>query len=361
MKNRYRGWILLLFCLILLVSACSRAEKEAGTGGEPGNTAETFPSSEEQEESVKEDRPFQIGVSIYRYDDNFMKLYREELKKYLEEEYGATVTMRNARGSQEEQNKQVKEFLEAGCDAVIVNLVDTKSAAHVADLCHEAGTALVFINREAPEDEQERWERQEMAVACVGTDSGQAGTYQGEIILETENQGDFNGDGTVSYVMIMGERGNRDTLSRTEYSVKALENAGLRTEKLFGSYGNWKQEEGRKLAERALKLYGRRIEVIFCNNDAMAEGAFEAIDAAGRTVGKDIYLVGVDALEDAVTMVKDGRMTGTVLNDHTAQSHTAADVAVKMIQGEETDKRYLVDYIKITTISTNQKNTESEE
>ena len=44
---------------------------------------------------------------------------------------------------------------------------------------------------------------------------------------------------------------------------------------------------GRKLAEKAIALYGRRIEVIFCNNDAMANGAWEAIDAAGRKTGKD--------------------------------------------------------------------------
>ena len=40
--------------------------------------------------------------------------------------------------------------------------------------------------------------------------------------------------------------------------------------------------------------------MIFCNNDAMAMGALQAIEAAGRKVGQDIYLVGVDALEEAV-------------------------------------------------------------
>ncbi len=32
---------------------------------------------------------------------------------------------------------------------------------------------------------------------------------------------------------------------------------------------------------------------------------------------KDIYLVGVDALEETVQYIKEGKVTGTVLNDHT--------------------------------------------
>ena len=87
----------------------------------------------------------------------------------------------------------------------------------------------------------------------------------------------------------------------------------------------------------------------------MANGAWEAIDAAGRKTGKDIYLVGVDALEETVQYIKEGKVTGTVLNDHTGQSHTAADVLMKMIYGDEAETRYLVNYVKISTISTLQK------
>ena len=96
---------------------------------------------------------------------------------------------------------------------------------------------------------------------------------------------------------------------------------------------------------QALSRYGKRVEVVFCNNDAMANGAKAAIEAAGRTVGKDIYLLGVDALEETINYVKEGTVTGTVLNDHVGQSHTAADVAVKLAAGEKVDTKYTVDYI----------------
>jgi len=80
----------------------------------------------------------------------------------------------------------------------------------------------------------------------------------------------------------------------------------------------------------------------------MALGAAAAITAAGRTVGEDIYLLGVDALEECQEMVNNGTMTGTVLNDHIGQSHTAVDVAVKALNGEPLDNYYWVDYVKVT-------------
>ena len=80
----------------------------------------------------------------------------------------------------------------------------------------------------------------------------------------------------------------------------------------------------------------------------MALGAVQAITAAGRTVGKDIYLVGVDALAEAVELVDNGGMTGTVLNDHVGQSHKAVDAAIAAVNGEKLEAYYWVDYVKVT-------------
>lgn len=310
------------------------------------------PAAEAGTEEISEESGPRIGISIYRYDDTFMKLYRSELKQYLEETYQAEVIMRNAGGDQEEQNRQVDQLISDGCEGIIVNPVEVSAGGGLADTCSQAGVPLVFINREPQEPERKRWEENRMAVSSIGTDSRQAGTYQGQIILETADKGDLNGDGVVSYIMIMGEEGNEDSLYRTEYSIKALEDGGMKTEQLFSGHGDWNKDKGKKLAETALVSYGSRIEVIFCNNDAMANGALEAVEESGLVPGKDILLVGVDALQDTVGYIKEGKITGTVLNDHEGQSRAAADALIKMIGRENVDTRYLVDYIKITTIST---------
>ena len=106
--------------------------------------------------------------------------------------------------------------------------------------------------------------------------------------------------------------------------------------------GNWQQDQAQQIVANALGQYGDEVEVVFCNNDAMALGALQAIQSAGRTVGNDIYLVGVDALSEALEDVVAGTMTGTVFNDHFSQSHSAADAAINYLTGAETTSITLV-------------------
>ena len=80
----------------------------------------------------------------------------------------------------------------------------------------------------------------------------------------------------------------------------------------------------------------------------MALGAKVSIEAAGRKINDNIYLVGVDALAEAVDAVIAGTMTGTVLNDHIGQSHTAVDCAVAAANGQKLDLYNWVDYVKVT-------------
>ena len=288
-----------------------------------------------------------IGIAIYQFADNFMTLYRTELVRYLTEDCGIpaeNITVMDGKNDQAEQTNQIDGFIADNVDVMILNLVQSTSAATVVQKADAAGIPVVFINREPSEEDMKLSDN----ICYVGADARQSGTFQGEIIAETENHGDFNGNGVVDYVMIMGDPENVDAKYRTEYSIKALEDAGLKTNELYKQRGDWDQTKGQELAATALTQFGNDVDVIFCNNDAMALGAYQAIVDAGRTVGEDIYLVGVDALDEVQEMVKEGKVTGTVLNDHIGQSHTAADAALTAAKGETLEKYYWVDYVKVT-------------
>ena len=136
---------------------------------------------------------------------------------------------------------------------------------------------------------------------------------------------------------------------RTEYSIKALTDADKEVECLYEYLDNWDQTTAQQDVANALAQYGEKIEVVFCNNDAMALGALQSIEQAGRTVGKDIYLVGVDALKEAVQNVVDGKMTGTVLNDDVGQATKAAEATQLFVEGKDVEEYYWVDYVKVTT------------
>ena len=344
-------------CMILSMTACggskpaetTAAATEAATT-EAAKEAETT-AAEVKEAAGGDFSDKKVGISIYKFDDNFMTLYRTELERYLTEELGfkkENITIQDGKGDQAEQTNQIQNFITQKYDVLILNLVQASSAPEITDMCKEAGIPVVYINREPDATEEERWESEGLNATYVGCDARQSGTYQGEEILETANKGDINSDGKVSYIMIQGDPENVDAQYRTEFSVKALTDAGMEVEELLKQRGDWDQAKAQQIAQDALNQYGDKIEVIFCNNDAMALGALQAIEAAGRKVNEDIYLVGVDALTEAVQNVIDGKQTGTVFNNHFAQAQAASDIAVKFLSGEKVDAVNMVNYEKVT-------------
>ena len=340
--------LLLSVVMVLSLVACSNQA-----------TTATEPVVESSVEAVAEaptntKRIVKVGVSIYTFADAFMTLYRNEIEKYFRslntDEVEYQVTIQDAKNDQGEQSNQIENFINQKYDVLILNLVQSTAAQTVMQKCADAGIPTVFINREPSEDDMKAFEGSFGGkYTYVGADARQSGKFQGELIADLPNKGDLNGDGKLQYVMIEGDPENVDAQYRTEFSISQYkEVSGLDVEQLDDQIGNWQRAEGQRLVENALTQYGNDIEVVFCNNDDMALGAKVSIEAAGRTVNEDIYLVGVDALEEAVDAVIDGKMTGTVLNDHVGQSHQAVDCAVNAANGQKLSLYYWVDYVKVT-------------
>ena len=308
---------------------------------------------------VHAEKTYKVGVSIYQYTDNFMTLYRNEIEAYFKtletDDVKYEIIMADGKNDMAEQTNQVQNFITQGVDVIILNLVQTSSADAVIDMIVAAEIPLVLINREPLAydadgntiDEAYEGILDNAKVCYVGADARQSGTFQGKMVADLANHGDINGDGKISYIMIEGDPENIDAQYRTEFSVKALTDAGYEVECLDDQVGNWDQTKGQELCANALTKFGDKIEVVFCNNDGMALGASTAILTAGRKVGEDIYLLGVDALPEAIDLIRDGDMTGTVLNDHIGQSHAAVDVAVKLLNGEDIQNYYWVDYVMV--------------
>ena len=323
----------ILMALVMVLGACTFASAEVKT--------------------------YKVGISIYQYTDNFMTLYRNEIADYFKtletDEVKYELVFADAKNDMAEQTNQMNNFVTQGMDVIILNPVQTSSADVLIDIAVSNEIPLVLINREPLAydadgntlDEAYEGILNNPKVCYVGADARQSGTYQGEIVLALDNKGDINGDGVVKYVMVVGDPENPDAQYRTEFSIKALTDAGVKVEKLVENVGNWDQAKGNEIVDAALAQFGSDIEVVFCNNDGMALGAAAAIEKHGRMVGEDIYLLGVDALTECQEMVQKGTMTGTVLNDHVGQSHAAVDAAVAALKGEALQNYYWVDYLKV--------------
>ena len=362
--QKMKRMLALLLALVMCFSlaACGGGNDDA-PAADNNPPADNPPADAGDTEPAADGESYNIGVAIYQFNDNFMTLYRQDIQAFFDAENEKAgydkynVTLVDSNNDMATQTNQIQTFITQKMDAIICNLVQTSSAEAIVNLCVDADIPLVLINREPPGDEKNedgsivdesaKIILDNPKVCYVGADARQSGTYQGEIIAALEDKGDANGDGVVSYVMIEGDPENSDAQYRTQFSIKALEDAGIKVECLVDQIGNWDTAQGQTIAANALTQHGNKIDVIFCNNDGMALGAFAAIQAAGRTVGEDIYLVGVDALDECVEMVNNGTMTGTVKNDDVGQANKACEVTIELLEGKDIQNYYWVDYTKV--------------
>ncbi len=344
--------LILALVLALSLAACggTGGSSDANSGGDtqqttpPADTGSSDTDDGGSDASVPEGGT--IGVCIYQFTDAFMTTYRNALQEILEGK-GYKVSTVDGANDQAKQNEQINTFITQGVDALIINPVMTSAADQIIATVQAAGIPTVLINREPTAEQMAVYDK----LVYVGCDARQSGTMQGELILDTPNKGDINGDGKISYIMVQGDPENVDAQYRTEFSVKALTDAGMEVEELNLTRGDWMRERGQEIVANDLAQFGNQVEVVFCNNDDMAIGALQSIVAAGRKVNEDIYLVGVDALDAALNEVQQGNMTGTVLNDAVGQATAAVEQMELLLGGKtyaEGEQSVYVDYVKVT-------------
>lgn len=75
-----------------------------------------------------------------------------------------------------------------------------------------------------------------------------------------------------------------------------------------------------------------KIDAVFCGNDAMAMGAYQAVLAAGKA--NRIKVFGFDGAADAVQGIADGKIAATVMQFPVEMSRISADLADKYLKGE---------------------------
>ena len=272
-----------------------------------------------------------IGVTIYKYDDNFMSVVRKDIEKEAKNSSDIQLLMNDSQNSQSTQNDQVDVLVAKGVKALAINLVDPSAAAVVIGKAKANDIPIVFFNKEPSASALASYDK----AYYVGTDSKESGVKQGELIQKhwKANPGwDLNKDGVVQFVLLKGEPGHPDAEARTKYVIDTLNKDGLKTQQLHLDTAMWDTAQAKDKMDAWLSgPNGNKIEVVIANNDAMAMGAVEALKAHNKSA---VPVFGVDALPEALAMVKSGAMAGTVLNDAENQAKATFDMAKNLAAGK---------------------------
>lgn len=74
------------------------------------------------------------------------------------------------------------------------------------------------------------------------------------------------------------------------------------------------------------------IDAVFCGNDAMALGAYQAVLAAGKA--KRVKVFGFDGSKDAIDAIASGKIAATVMQFPVMMARTSAELADQYIKGK---------------------------
>ena len=283
-----------------------------------------------------------VGICMHNLSDVGGKAYAQQLQEQLTDA-GYTCKIRDAHNDQTRQNDQVASLLNKNVAGLVVSPVMPSAAASVARQAAKDDVPLVFVSR-MPEDKALSAGEN---ICYVGSDLAQGAALQGSLVAQLPAKGDVNGDGVVSYVVLQGNLESIDTAICTDNAVAGMEKAGIKSKELEKVCGQGTFVGGEAACVKLLSVYGKDIEVILCNNDAMALGAVEAIADGGRTVGKDIYLLGIGGSQTALEQVSAGKISALVREDMDAQVKAAADTVKRLLNNESVKKETFIDYVAV--------------
>ena len=288
-----------------------------------------------------------IGVLVWKFDDTYGSTVRAAMIKYAEE-LGAEMGIKINLDMQDANDDMAKQIEEATVmfankpDFVIVNLAEVASGMSIVEIAKANNVPFLFYNKE-PSAETVQQVIVDSGSIFIGTTPREAGDMQGEILAELYAKDpsiDKNGDGTLQYLMFMGEPNNPEAIARSKYSVETAIAKGLKLEQLGETLVcNWDQAQAQDAMTAAFANFGDQIEVIFANNDMMGLGAIAALNAVGYNTGTEgdpnIVVIGVDAVDAALEAIKAGKMTATVQQDGDAMGKACVTLAVNKALGKD--------------------------
>lgn len=295
-------------------------------------------------------------VFWYTFSDVYLSSVRTSLDAALTAK-GITFVDQDANATQATQTDQINTAISSGTNLLVVNICETGAdgiAQTVVDSAKNANVPLIFFNRSVSQDVVKSYDK----CVFVGTNYEEAGIMQGKMIgnylLANYDQYDLNHDGVISYVMFKGDEANQEAIARTKYGVedanKILEAAGKPALKFYDDSntkqylvdqnGTWSRQVALDYMQTILAQYSEAnnnmVELVIANNDEMAIGAVTALQAAGYNNGdKTIPVFGVDATEDAKTLIAAGQMAGTIKQDAEGMADAIATISANMIAGTD--------------------------
>lgn len=325
----------LLFCVMLWVSSCSTGRVEVGElSGEELLRGEDALAVEDEEAIV-------VGFCQVGSESDWRLANTASFRNTFTEENGYYLIFEDAQNKQENQIKAIRNFILQEVDYIILDPIVETGWDGVLEEAKEAGIPVIVSDRQVQVADTSLY------TCWVGSDFLEEGRRAGEWLANYLEEQGRSGE-KIQIVTLQGTLDSSAQLGRTEGFGQVLsehDNWNM----LERQTGDFTQAKGQEVMEEFLDKY-EDIDVVVCENDNMAFGAVEAIQAAGRTCGQDgdIIVISFDATSAAFQAMLAGEINAA-FECNPLLGPLVSDIIQRLERGEEVEK---VQYVEETYFDT---------
>lgn len=321
-----------LFTIVFAISALAGCASN-DTSETPATT--TVAESPEETTTVAGEK-FLIGFSTDTTTSAWRSKMVLEMQKAVEansDKLELIVTV-----AEDDTNKQIsdiEDLVTRGINLLIVSPHVADPLTPIVRDVYESGIPVIVIDREVSG---------ESFTTFIGASNVLIGEAAGRIIVE-----ELDGKGNV--IELQGTAGASPTIGRGE-PMRAILDEYPDINLIASQNCDYNEMNALETMENLLQVHGPgEIDLVYAHADNMALGAMKAIDAAGRS-GDGIRIIGIDAQKQAFEAIKAGTFVGTFT--YPWPSEKAIEIALKILNGEEVEKRYDLDTVFVDASNVDQ-------
>jgi ribose transport system substrate-binding protein len=312
--HRRRAVVALLATASLAAAGCSKSagdtsspasssnnsqaaqQTEAPTGGSagPGCTYQKYAGG------VPKLDPKNITVG-FSQSESTSNPFRATETKSIEAEaqrLGIKLIQRNANADVNAQNAQIQEMIAQGAKFLIVAPENSDGLAPALAAAKRRKIPVLTIDRTV------------QGTACQDFVGFIGSNFLRQAQIAADDLGAALG-GKGNVVVLQGTPGNNVTTDRTNGFTQQLKAKYPNVKIVASQTANFDQTQGQKLMAQLLQSHSN-IDGVYAENDGMALGAIQAIRAAGKQAGKDIKVVSIDGIRQAVQGVAAGTIVSVI-------------------------------------------------
>ncbi|EYD75688.1 Ribose ABC transport system, periplasmic ribose-binding protein RbsB [Rubellimicrobium mesophilum DSM 19309] len=214
---------------------------------------------------------------------------------------GWNLIVTDAGGSAAKQVSDVDSMIAQGIDVLFLPPREEDPLIPAVKRAAAAGIPVFLVDRSVNPDVAKAGTDY---VAFLGSDFVDQGKRAAEYMIEH-----FEGDAG-KIIELEGTTGSSPANDRKTGFDEAI--AGNdKFEILESRSGDFSRDEGRRVMETLLQAHPD-VNIVYAHNDEMAIGAIQALEAAGRKPGEDVWIYSIDGTRDALQAIIDGKLEVTV-------------------------------------------------